>query len=95
MFHGATGGRDEFLSLQPRGSDGNQDLTVDLEILLKDTNFPELPLRPAWAGPELLKLGPLWGGSFHGHTPSKHLCPGFSAVSPEVELRLRPRCLIE
>lgn len=29
--------RDEFLSLQPTGSDGDQDLTVDIEILLKDT----------------------------------------------------------
>lgn len=49
MFHS---GRDEFLSLQPTDSDGDQDLTVDIEILWKDADVPELPLRPAWAGPE-------------------------------------------
>lgn len=51
MFYRATRGRDEFLSLQPTGSEGDQDLTVDIEFLLKGTHVPGLPLRPA--GPEL------------------------------------------
>lgn len=33
VFHRATG-----LSLQPTGSDGGQDLTVDIEILPEDTD---------------------------------------------------------